>query len=391
MFNGKGKVWREGDKLHAVINLNTPSGPIEWKDEVTADLDDPTAHDRLMAKARYVAGFFPTKEMVGSDAYSTAERLYDGATKPETREEALIEIRSLKSAAMAGDDDACDVGYALDRIVASRAEVVGARVLKKLGKRLKKVGKVAAGVAFPPYGAYQLAKAAKKNIAARKKVVAIARMARTPPKQLAAAMNAPLAAAEEMQAKAAEAAQYIDQADEIQEAAYEETGDYDAFAPASYDEGYSGGSGQAYDSEEEEFIGLALYRDGADYGEEVSGEEIAGLWDVAKAIGKKIDPTRPNSPYRAGLAAIPGIGPAIKASLDVIDAAKKGQKEAAAKIKAIRELASAGVPKAKEAEANLKTAQELAKKMEREVARELNPPKKTWFPGFSIYSDGARS
>lgn len=396
MFNGKCKIWREGDKLHAIMNLQTPTGPLEWKDQIPADLDDASAHPRIVSKAKYVAGFFPTKDMVGSDAYSAAERLYDDASKPETRDAALAAIHEIHSSAQSGDDNACDVGYALDRIVASRAEIVGARILKKLGKRLKGAGKIAAGVAFPPYGAYQLAKAAKKNPKIAKKVASIAAIAAFPPAALALKMrskggkSASIVEAEAMRAKAEEAIQNIEQAEEIQQAAYEETGDPDAFAPASYDEGYTGDTDQAYDSEEEEFVGLALYRDGATY-EDTTEEEVAGLFDVAKAIGRKIDPSRPGSPYRSGLAAIPGIGPAIKSSLDLLDAAKKGQKEAADKIKTIKDLASAGVPKAKEAEANLKTAQELSKKMEREVVKDVNPGKKAWFPGFGIYACGARS
>lgn len=396
MFNGKCKIWREGDKLHAVMNLQTPTGPLEWKDEVSADLDDASAHPRIVSKAKYVAGFFPTEEMVGSNAYSAAERLYDDAAKPETRDAALASIREIQNAAASGDEEACDVGYALDRIVASRAEVIGARILKKIGKKFKKAGKVAAGVAFPPYGAYQLAKAAKRNPAMVRKIKTIATIAAFPPAALALKMKsrtgkpASLAAAQEMQAKAQEALENIEQAEEIQEAAYEETGDYDAFAPASYSDDYSGDPGEPQDSEESEFIGLALYRDGATY-EDTTEEEVSGLLSIAKAVGRKIDPSRPNSPYRSGLAAIPGIGPAIKSSLDLLDAAKKGQKEAMDKVKAIKDLSAAGVDKAKAAEKNLRTAQELSKKMEREVASELNPGKKTWFPGFNLYRDGARS
>jgi hypothetical protein len=387
VFNGQCKIDRQGDILHATMTLPTPTGPITWEDAVRGDVDDPLAETRLLRKAAFVAGFFPTAEMVGQEVIGQAESVYRSYLDPSTRAQAWEQIQGVDH----------DTRYALDRIVGAQVELVGwslKKFGKKLGKGIKKVARVAPMAVFPPLAAVALVKAARrKNPAAIKKIRAVRTVALSPINRVADVIrpigpNTPpvtLPQAVQVQEQAQEALQNLENANAIvqyqeqpqYQPQYERAAQYDSpeetwqDPDSSFEE-----TVDSYDPRleaDEEDVGTDWYEDGALAGEGgMSEDEIAGLFDLAKKIGKgakglgrMIDPTKPGSMTGGALSAIPGIGPAVKASLDLTAKAKAGMKGAKDKIKTIQQLAKAGVPKAKDAMANLSIADKLQKDIEK--------------------------
>lgn len=383
MFQGKCKIWREGDVLKATMELPTPSGPIVWEEKVPAPVEDPTVKKNLEKQAAFVAGFFPTETMVGSEAMEEADALYGAYLNPSTRYQVTDRVNGLLCAGEFEDDYDHDVAYALRRIVSTNAESVGwslKKTAKKLGRAAKKVGKVAVVAAVPPVAAIALVKAAKGgNRKAAKKIAAIKKVAETPPAMTAAIVKsegAPVSITEANAVKEqAEVALSNLQNAAVLESTYsppvsEESFDsYDDSAGPQIEEGPWEATYVTDDSSEDEVAGMSpfsLYRDGIMAGDEpdMTEDELAGLFDLTKKIGRKIDITKKGSPFRAAVAMTPGLGPAVLNAADLAAAAKKGVKSAQTKVKTIKDLANAGVPKAKEAETNLKKGLDLVNKTE---------------------------
>ncbi len=411
MFNGKCKIWREGDNLHAMMILPTPSGPVEWKETVKGDLDDGAALERLKRKAKWVAGFFPTQEIVGAEIMSEAEEIRRSFLDPETREQARAQVFEILHSQVdqdENDEGAEDLGYVLERMARSDREKLGSwfsRAFKTVSSPVKWGAKLAvmpisfvartslavakgAGGAFyaalpwrPPNPfVNRLAQAAKDQVpAAMEKIQNLSDLATIPPEAIKDESGRPLPPGEaaRVQSRAAEAL------DNIEEASYYGEDDWQ------------------YDEQEDDSIGIDLYRRGADLSledidnlPEETQEELAGLFDFVKSLGDKIgpmvDPTRPGF-VRNTLESLPGVGEKLKSANALLDAAKKGHPEAVDRVKTIKDLADAGVPKAKEALENLKIAQNLQNRMQAEVAAQTNPGKMTWFPGWKFYRWGAMS
>ncbi len=412
MLNGKCKVWREGDVLRFEMCLNTPKGPLTISDEVEAEVDDPTALQRVHKKVKGIAGFFPTEEVVGAEALQAAEALYGQYIDRNTRDEADARIDLLNAHIAAGNDRAFDVGYALDRIVSARTEVLGASWFKKARKAVKKVGKATkkagrfvarspvkyavAPWAAVPLAARALVRRARTNPAAAKKVEAVMTAAVVPalPVRDESGALAPPAVVQAVQAQAQAAAQNL-------RAAYQAEQRYpdapltdepyaeDQAAEQPYDDQ---AAEQPYDEpayadpeSEDEVSGsdvlMEVYEAGVLAGD-MDEEEVSGLLSFAKKVGRVIDPTKKGTPFSGMLSSIPGIGPAVQAGANLLAAAKAGSKDALDKVKAIKDLASSGVPKAKEALDNLAVAQGLTKKLEKEAADEANPGRfgNWWLP-----------
>lgn len=414
MLNGRCKVWKDADgNFHAEMALDTPKGVVKMvrsaalTDSVGAW--DPYAPETgpgtlIKKKVEYVAGFFPTRTVVGEKAYSIASELVRRRTNPETALKAQRHIDTIKQAAIAGDDEAFDIDYAIRKIaktalreqnqsayvrgvlnddvepetldtfdaslVSPRTEI-GFRIrkpkIKKLAKWVKKNPvKAVASAVLPPVAAYNLIRAAKK-----KKPSAVQRIAevRRVAEGLPPVADAPAPAPETVQ-QAQEALENLREAD-----AYEQEGVTPEYI--------------------EEYV-PEYAEDAPDYADDsVSGDEIGSfLGKLKKSVGaalSKVDPTKPGSFTKPLLSNLPMVGPGIKASLDLLDQAKKLDPSAVEKIKTVKTLAEAGVPKALAAKANLQAAQELSKEAEKLAAKGASTGwsgKKSWFPFIGLYRAG---
>ncbi len=402
MFNGKCKVWREGDTVHATMTLPTPTGPIEWHDSVKGDIDDAERADRqIRAKARFVAGFFPTREMVGAEHYEEAEELYRGYLDPATRPQAEQALEILVERMAQGDDNSEDVGYAARRMAMADAEKIGWGWGKKFFRRVTSIAKKPiASVVFPPLAAYHLVNAARKSPLARKSVTGLAKIALAPvtmlPQVVASVMPKPPPPEQlpQVQEQAREALANVNAAAEVQERAEEQTGDPTAFDPPM---DYSPPADLPYPEDDEDDVvagALDLYYEGAMQAD-LEDEVIAGLFSFVRKIGRTIDPTGSGAigtGIRSAISHVPGVGPELAAGLDLLGKANAGSPEAVDKIQTIKDLAGSGVPKAQEALKNLKKAQGLQKGMQSEIAEITNPTRAPWkWPGFRTYYAGARS
>lgn len=414
MLNGRCKVWKdESGNYHAELTLDTPKGVIKMRRSASI-VDsvqgwDPKAPETgpgtlIKKKVDYIANFFPLEQVVGQKAYETAQKLLALRADDATAMKAMRHINVIKSAAARGDDEAFDIDYALRRLVrqakntqvgnayyrgvlagepetldtfsagpsAIRTEI-GFKAFKKLAKWAKKNPiKAAASAVLPPVAAYNLVRAAK-----RRKAPAVARVVQI--RRLAVGLP-PTANDPPPNPMVVEQAQGA--LDNLRKAdAFEQEGlipqppapDYaDAYAPSEADY-YEG----EYDTTEGDAIGSIFSK-------------------LKKKLGSalsSIDPTRPGSFTKPLLSNIPGIGPGIKASLDLLDQAKKLNPSAVEKIKTVKSLAEAGVPKANAALANLKTAQELSKEAEKLAAQGASTGKaskvgKNWFPFIDLYRSG---
>lgn len=409
MFQGKCKIWREGDTLHASMLLPTPKGPVEWHKEVKAEPDDEGKGLReIRNEARFVAGFFPTAEMVGQETMDAAEELYRSYLDPQTRPEAekaidlLVESADDESAE-GTEDNSADLMYAARRLAASDIEKVGWGWGKKF---LRKVVKnPVANAVFPPLAAYNVINAARKLPIMRTKLARIATFALAP--NMATALIASKAVFDkppkenrvpELQQQAREALANVEAAAKVQEQAEEATGDYQAYDPDPSQYAPSDPVVPDYPPDEdydEDMIGFDLtpdlYRQGA-CDLPYDREEIAGLFSFAKKIGRTIDPTGKGmigTGIRSAISHIPGVGPEISAGLQLLGEANAGNPKAVDKLETIKDLANSGVPKAGEALQNLKKAQDLQKRMQAEIAEKTNPLHGTWFPGSKLYKLGS--
>lgn len=226
--------------------------------------------------------------------------------------------------------------------------------------RLKIVRKAAARVS--PFAAFKLLSTARDDPGARKKIEAIKTAADISPEELAMRMKdeegKPAPAAKVMEAKemAQDAYANLEKAAEVQNQAYEDTGDFDAYDPPYYPP-----EGEYENVEGDDGEGLSLYEWGA----------LAGMKDVLgfsfkkliKSFGRTIDPTRAGSPFRAALQSVPGIGPQLTAAADMVAKARAGVQSAANKIQDVKDLANAGDPDGQKALANLKAANALSPPM----------------------------
>lgn len=415
MLNGRCKVWRdEGGNYHAELALDAPKGIIKMKR--TAALTDsvsgwdPRAPETgpgtlIKKKVEYIAGFFPVEEVVGKKAHDTAQKLLAMRADDATAMKAMKHINTIKAAAARGDDDAFDIDYALRRIVkgAQRTQVgsayyrgvlagepettdtfdagpsalrteIGFKPFKKLAKWAKKNPiKAVASAVLPPVAAYNLITAAKKRKpAAVQQVATIRRWSEGMPAYPAAPPPSP----EETQ-KAQAALDNLRAADAFQAEGVVPPPSYSRETPfeASYDDAYVPSEGEYYG--ESDTVGSIFS-------------------NLKKAVGgaiSKLDPTRPGSFTAPLLSNLPIVGPGVKASLDLLDQAKKLNPSAIEKIKTVKSLAEAGVPKAQAAKANLLTAQELSKAAEKLAAEGASTGKtskvgKKWFPFIDFYHRG---
>ena len=405
MLNGRCKVWKdENGNFHAEINLDTPKGLVKMRRSaaVTDAVGswDPYAPETgpgtlIKKKVEYVAGFFPTEKVVGEKAYTIAATLVKNRSNPETAALAQKQIDAVKSAAVAGDDEAFDIDYAVRRIAkgAKReqmgsmyargvlagddepetldtfdASLVGPRTeigfrlrapkFKKLASWVKKNPvKAVASAVLPPVAAYNLIRAGKKRSPpAIQQIAEVRRVAEGLPPVPSAPVPAP-AVVEQAQ----EAVENLRMAD-------------------------------AFDSEG---IGPEFSEQYADEAAEYGGDDAVGsfLGDLKKKVRgalSTIDPTKKGSFMAPLLSNVPVVGPGIKAGLDLLNQAKALNPSAIEKVKTVKTLAAAGVPKALAAEANLKAAQELSKEAEKLAAKGASIPggKKSWFPFSSIYRAG---
>ncbi len=403
MFSGKCKVWREGDTVHATMILPTPTGPIEWHDSVKGDIENAGAAERkIKAKARFVAGFFPTREMVGAESYDEAQEIYRGYLDPSTRPQAEHALEILAERISEGDDNSEDVGYAARRMAMSDAEKIGWGWGKKFFRKVSSAVKSpVASVIFPPLGAYRLAHAAVTNRVVRGKLVGLAKIAAAPTfmahKAVFDVMKETVSPSrgQQIQEQAKEAIANVEAAAQVQERAEEQTGDPTAYDPPAdnlppIDIPYPD------DEDSDEMVSgpLDLYYEGVMDGD-MSDEQIAGLFSFVKKIGRTIDPTGSGAigtGIRSAISHVPGVGPEIAAGLDLLGKANAGSPDAVEKIQTIKDLAGSGVPKAQDALQNLKKAQALSKNMQGEIAEITNPTRAPWkWPGFRIYYAGARS
>lgn len=430
MLNGRCKVWKdENGNFHAELLLDTPKGVIKMQrsaglaDSVGAW--DPTSPETgpgtlIKKKVEYIAGFFPVENAVGQKAVVIASELLRRRTSPETAELATRQINAVKAAAIAGDDEAFDIDYALRRMVkgAKRTQLgsaysrgvlagddaetsdtfdaslvgpqteigwkikIGKPKFAKLAKWAKKNPiKAVASAVLPPVAAYNLIRSAKKRSpAAVKKVAEIRNLALGRPVALSAPVpTAPVVSAAQM------ALENLRKAD-----AFEEEGIYPQPQPTyeqpAYEQSESSYSQEEYPSEYSEEY----------YEDSTEGDAIGSfLGNLKKKLGgalKAIDPTRPGSFTAPLLSNLPFVGPGVKASLDLLNQAKKLNPSAIEKIKTVKSLADAGVPKAMTAKANLTAAQELSKEAERLAAQGASTGKASkvgnWFPFIGVYRAG---
>jgi len=430
MLNGRCKVWKdENGNFHATLALDTPKGVIKMQ-RSAALTDavgswDPTAPETgpgtlIKKKVEYIAGFFPTEEVVGEKAYRIASELVKRRTNPETAALAHKQINTIKNAALAGDDEAFDIDYAIRKIAkGAKREQIGSmyargvmdivgdeaetsdtfdaslvgpqteiglsfRKLKRFVKKaaplalmplpmkVANVKKLATWVkrnpvkaivssALPPVAAYNLIRAGKKrNPTAIQKIAEVRRLADgLPPTQEAPLPEQPVI--EEAQ-KALENMRMAD--------AFEAEG-----VTPEFQEQYA-----------EE---AAQYEEDTAEGDAV-GSFLGDLKKKLRTAVSSIDPSRPGSFMRPLLSNIPIVGSGVKAGLDLLDQAKKLNPSAIEKIKTVKSLAQAGVPKALAAEANLKAAQELSKEAEKLAAKGASTGRsgKSWFPFMNTYRAG---
>lgn len=419
MLNGRCKIWKdEGGNYHAELALDAPKGIIKMKR--TAALTDsvsgwdPRAPETgpgtlIKKKVEYIAGFFPVQEVVGQKAYETAQKLLAMRADDATAMKAMKHINTIKAAAARGDDEAFDIDYALRRIAkgAMRTQVgsayyrgvlagepetldtfsagpsairteIGFKPFKKLAKWAKKNPiKAVASAVLPPVAAYNLITAAKKRRpAAVEQVATIRRWS----EGLPATRTAPPPTPEQTQ-QAQSALDNLRAADAFQaEGVLPPPGYYREAAPEApqYDDAYVPSEGDYYE-------------------ETTEGDAVGSIFSsLKKAVGgalSKLDPTRPGSFTAPLLSNLPMVGPGIKASLDLLDQAKKLNPSAIEKIKTVKSLAEAGVPKAQAAKDNLLTAQELSKAAEKLAAEGASTGKtskvgKKWFPFIDFYQRG---
>lgn len=405
MLNGRCKVWKdENGNFHAEINLDTPKGVVKMKRTATVTDSvgswDPTAPETgpgtlIKKKVEYIAGFFPTEEVVGQHSYRIAATLIKNRSNPETAALAQRQIDAVKSAAIAGDGEAFDIDYALRKMAKGArreqmgsmysrgvlagddfetldsfdASLVGPRTeigrlnFRKLGRWVKKNPvKAIASTAFPPFAAYNLIRAGKKRQPAAVQTIAeVRRVAEGLPPTPTAPVPPP-AVVEQAQ----DAVENLRKAD-----AYEQQG----VTPEAYPEEYA----EQYPEE---------YEDTAE-GDAI-GSFLGDLKKKVRGALSSIDPTKKGSFTAPLVSSIPLVGPGIKAGIDLLNQAKGLNPSAIEKVKTVKTLAAAGVPKALAAEANLKAAQELSKEAEKLAAKGASIPggKKSWFPFSSIYRAG---
>ena len=429
MFQGQGSVENDGEIVTGRLRTNSPNGPIEWEEEITAGEfeNDRDAVNEMESRVGYCAGFFPTEQMVGSDALGMAQSLYSQWMNPQTHPIADARLELLKARCAEGDETATDIMYALRRIAASKGEQIGfsfKKLKKWTKKKIKKIGKplmaITAAV-YPPAGAVMLAAglasgAFKKKKKARKQMAALQTLATTPTAQLAESgivkdpqtgEPAPIERIEYMQNQAVTALTNVQQAQSMMAAPEEgyppESYPEEDYSPESYPEEYP------QESVEGIFDALpGLYTRGAtvageeDEEWEVAGEEgeeweVAGLMDLFRKIGtgakkavKAVGRAVTSAPAQNIVQALPGVSPQIKAGVALLQGARGGNPSSVSKVKTIKELSSAGVPKAQEALRTLRTAQVLATRVEKEVVLQTNPTlRKIWIPFGATYQRGA--
>lgn len=415
MLNGRCKVWKDDDgNFHMEANFDAPNGRVKMRRSASVTDSvagwDPRAPETgpgtlIKKKVEFIAGFFPTKEMVGEHAFTIAATLMKRRSNPETSALAQKQIDAVKAAAIAGDDEAFDIDYALrqmakgarreqmgsmysrgvlagdddfedlntfDASLVSPQTEIGFRLrkpkLKKLASWVKKNPvKAIASAALPPVAAYNLLRAGKRrNPAAIQTIAEVRRVAEGLPPTPEAPVPAPAIVEQAQMAvenlRTADAldaegvgpefqAKYVDAA--------EEYGDYDPYSDTTVE------------------------------GDEI-GSFLGSLKKKLRGAVATIDPTKKGSFMAPLLSNLPVVGPGVKASLDLLDQAKKLNPSAIEKVKTVKTLAAAGVPKALAAEANLKAAQELSKEAEKLAAKGASIPggKKSWFPFSGIYRAG---